>query len=265
MMPTTSKPINTTTTTNVAQNVVDENLPELLDLRGGSHVTNVPAFNKENFTSWKIRFLVFLDGLGPYLLKTLEDGPFFHVSSLSTSKNPLPKRQNQWSNAKSRLCKTIKEMWNDPILAREGPCDIRDTKIAALRLKFNAFKSLEGEKYNDSDVEEDQRTNNEFMANLNAEYHERALLANQKRFYKRSRRIGSARKPIDKSKETCFACGKTRKNEKGKSEKGLIAESFVWDEESVSSKDEGTTKIRDFMAIVEDEPSVGKADTRSGQ
>ncbi|GKG53679.1 hypothetical protein Tco_0555079, partial [Tanacetum coccineum] len=30
----------------------------------------------------------------------------------------------------------------------------------------------------DSDVEEDQRTSNEFMADLNVEYHERALLAN---------------------------------------------------------------------------------------
>ncbi|GKE63135.1 retrovirus-related pol polyprotein from transposon TNT 1-94, partial [Tanacetum coccineum] len=29
-----------------------------------------------------------------------------------------------------------------------------------------------------------------------------------KRFYKRSGRVRSARKPIDKSKETCFACGK---------------------------------------------------------
>ncbi|GJT80254.1 retrovirus-related pol polyprotein from transposon TNT 1-94 [Tanacetum coccineum] len=304
-MPTTTNPINTTTTTNVSQSVVDENLPQLLDSRGGSHVTNVPAFDKEDFTSWKVRFLVFLDGLEPYLLKTLEDGPFVPMSSLSTSENPLPKRQNQWSNAESRLanqdkrlksiiisclpndvmksvikCKTAKEMWNDLILAHEGPSDIRDTKIAALRLKFNAFKSLEGEKVNGTftrlkcllndlenngvtipqaevnatfvnslprkwlsmnqtqrannsikndslatlygkynyeeglidqiydDSEEDQRTNNEFMADLNAEYHERALLANQKRFYKRSGRVGSARKPLDKSKETCFACGK---------------------------------------------------------
>ncbi|GJZ45076.1 retrovirus-related pol polyprotein from transposon TNT 1-94 [Tanacetum coccineum] len=62
----------------------------------------------------------------------------------------------------------------------------------------------------DSDVEEDQRTNNEFMADLNAKYNEIALLSNQKRFYKRSRRVGSARKPIHKTKETCFACRKTR-------------------------------------------------------
>ncbi|GJS52242.1 retrovirus-related pol polyprotein from transposon TNT 1-94 [Tanacetum coccineum] len=231
-------------------------------ISGGSNVTNVPAFDKEDFMNWKVRF----------------------------------------------LCKTAKEMWNDLILAHEGPSDTRDTKIVALRLKFNAFKSIEGEKvmgtftrlkcllndlenngvtipqaevnatfvnsllrkwlsmnqtqrannsikndslatlydkYNyeeglidriyesetqrfsiqassskalisntpfqdsDSDVEEDQRTSNEFMADLNAEYHERVLLANQKRFYKRSGRVGFARKPIDKTKETCFACGKT--------------------------------------------------------
>ncbi|GKB40260.1 hypothetical protein Tco_0885202 [Tanacetum coccineum] len=310
-MPTTSNPINTMTTTNVSQSVVDENLPQLLDSIGGS-------LDKEDFTSWKVRFLVFRDGLEPYLLKTLEDGPFIPMSSLFTFENPLPKRQNQWSNAESRLtnqdkrlksiiisclpndvmksvikCKTTKEMWNDLILAHEGPSDTRDTKIAALRLKFNAFKSRKGEKVNgtftrltcflndlenngvsipqaevnatsvnslprkwlsmnqtqgannsikndclatlyskynykegmidqiyesetqrfniqassskalisnnhfqdnDSDVEEDQRTNNEFMVDLNVEYHERALLANQKRFYKRSGRVGSARK-----------------------------------------------------------------------
>ncbi|GKF44134.1 retrovirus-related pol polyprotein from transposon TNT 1-94, partial [Tanacetum coccineum] len=55
---------------------------------------------------------------------------------------------------------------------------------------------------------EDNRPNNEFIADLNVEYQERALLANQKRFYKRSGRVGSARKPIDKSKEAYFTCGK---------------------------------------------------------
>ncbi|GJU72070.1 retrovirus-related pol polyprotein from transposon TNT 1-94 [Tanacetum coccineum] len=277
-MPTTNDPINTTNTKNESQ---------------------------KDFTSWKVRFMVFLDGFESYLLKTLEDGPFVPMSSLSTSENPLPKHQNQWSNAESCLanqdkrlksiiisclpndvmksvikCKTAKEMWNDLILAHEGPSDTRDTMIAALRLKLNAFKSLEGEKVNgtftrlkcllndlenngviipqakvnatfvnnlprkwlsmnqtqrannsikNDYVEEDQRTSNKFMADLNAEYHERALLANQK------------------------------------SEKGLIAESFDWDEESVSSEDEKTTRIKAFMAIVEDEPSVEKANARYGQ
>ncbi|GKF71995.1 hypothetical protein Tco_0208109, partial [Tanacetum coccineum] len=149
-MPTNDAP-NTIPITNVSQSVADENLPQLLDSREGSHVTNVPNFDQDDFTSWKVRFLVFLDGLEPYLLKTLDDGPFVPMSSLSTSKNPLPKHQNQWSNAESRLAnqdKQLKKMWNDLILAHEGPSDTRDTKIAALRLKFNAFKSLEGKKVN---------------------------------------------------------------------------------------------------------------------
>nr|GEV16818.1 transposase, Ptta/En/Spm, transposase, Tnp1/En/Spm-like protein [Tanacetum cinerariifolium] len=54
-IPTTTYPINTTTTTNVAKSVIDENLPQLLDSKGGSHVTNVSAFDKEDFMSWKVR------------------------------------------------------------------------------------------------------------------------------------------------------------------------------------------------------------------
>ncbi|GJU16571.1 hypothetical protein Tco_1144537 [Tanacetum coccineum] len=165
--------INNTATTNVNQNVVDENLLQLLNSRGGSHVTNVPKFNKEDFTSWKVRFLVYLDDLKPYLLEILKDGPFVPLLNLFTPTNPLPKPQKQWShvdkclaNQDKRLksiiisylpndviksvikCKTTKSMWNDLILAHEGPSDTRDTKIAALRLKFNAFKALEGKKVN---------------------------------------------------------------------------------------------------------------------
>ncbi|GJV06487.1 retrovirus-related pol polyprotein from transposon TNT 1-94 [Tanacetum coccineum] len=303
----TNDSTNTTTTTNVARNVVEEineNLPQLLDNRGG---------------------------LEPYLITTLEEGPFVPLSSLSTSSNPLPKRQNQWTNSESRLAnqdkrlksiiidclpndvmksvikyKSAKEMRTELCLAYEGPSDTRDTKIASLRLKFNAFKALEGEKLNgtytrlkcllndlecngvyisqaevnatfvnslprkwlsmnqtqrannsikndtlatlygkyhyeedliydiyesqtqkftiqassskalvsnhvqdsDSDVEEDIRTSNEFMADLNDEYQERALLENQNRFYKRSGRVGAAGKPVDKSKISCFSYGK---------------------------------------------------------
>ncbi|GJR69811.1 retrovirus-related pol polyprotein from transposon TNT 1-94 [Tanacetum coccineum] len=292
-MPTTTDPVNTTTTTNVAQSVVDENLPQLLDSRGGSHVTNVPAFDKEDFTSWKVRFLVFLVKLKPYLLKTLEDGPFVPMLSLSTTENPLPKRLNQWSNAESRLanqdkrlksiiisclpndvmksvikCKTAKEIWNDLILAYEGPSDIRDTKIAALRLKFNAFKSLEGEKVMGmftrlkcllNDLENNGVTipqaevNATFVNSLPRKW----LSMNQ------TQRENNSIK--NDSLATLYG--------KYNYEEGLIDQIYeskttrfsIQDEESLSSEDEGTTRIRDFMAIAEDEPSVGKADARSCQ
>ncbi|GKE88347.1 hypothetical protein Tco_1565822, partial [Tanacetum coccineum] len=282
--------------TNVAQNAVDENLLQLL--------TQEEVLMLQMFLILGKLGSVFLDGFEPYLLKTLEDGPFVPMLSLSSSDNPLP-----FAKTSKSMCKTVKSMWNDFILAHEGPSDIRDTKIVALRLKFNAFKSLEGEKVNgtftrikyllndlenngviipqseiyesetqrftiqassskalisnnqfqdsDSDIKEDQRTSNEFMAYLKAEFHERALLANQKMFYKRSGWVGPARKPIDKSKETYITCGKLGKykglkaemtvltkriddltkgkskkgkNEKGKSDKGLIDELFDWDE-----------------------------------
>ncbi|GJV11643.1 hypothetical protein Tco_1353184 [Tanacetum coccineum] len=283
MMPTTSEPIKTMTTTNVAQSVADENLPQLLDSRGGSHVTNVLAFDKEDFTSWKVRFLVFLDGLEPYLLKTLEDGPFVPMSSFTTIENPLPKRQNQWSNAKSRLANQDKRL-----KTHEGPSDTRDTKIAALRLKFDAFKLLEGEKVNRTftrlkcllndfenngvtipqaefnatlvnslprkwlSMNQTQRANNSIkndsLATLYVKYnYENALLANQKRFYKRFGRVGSARIGVSMVRIDA---------DSGK-------DHTTSDDESVSSEDERITKIRAFMAIVDDEPSVGKVDARS--
>ncbi|GJW83145.1 hypothetical protein Tco_0156290 [Tanacetum coccineum] len=42
---------NNTNTNNVAPNVVNEDLPQLLDSRRGSLVTNVPAFDVDDFTS----------------------------------------------------------------------------------------------------------------------------------------------------------------------------------------------------------------------
>ncbi|GJT08325.1 hypothetical protein Tco_0842787, partial [Tanacetum coccineum] len=52
---------------------------------------------------------------------------------------------------------------------------------------------------------------------------------------------------------------------KNKSKKRLVVESFDWDEESLSSEDEGVTRVKSFMAIIEDETVVGKVDARSGQ
>nr|GEX33604.1 hypothetical protein [Tanacetum cinerariifolium] len=50
---------------------------------------------------------------------------------------------------------------------------------------------------------------------------------------------------------------------KNKSEKGLVAELFDCDDESLSFEDEVVTKFKAFMVIVKDEPVVGKDDARS--
>ncbi|GKC99591.1 hypothetical protein Tco_1169866 [Tanacetum coccineum] len=75
------------------------------------------------------------------------------------------------------------------------------------------------------DDEEDTRSSQEYMNDLEEEYQARALLAKSKRFFK----------------------------------KGLIAESYDWDEEEVSSDDNDVTKVKALMALADEERvSVGK-------
>ncbi|GJR59339.1 retrovirus-related pol polyprotein from transposon TNT 1-94 [Tanacetum coccineum] len=231
----------------------------------------------------------------------------------ATFVNSLPRKwlsMNQTQRANNSIKNDCLATLYGKYIYEEGLIDqIYESKIQRFSIQASSLKALISNSNfqdSDSDVEEDQRTNNEFVVDLNTEYHERALLANQKRFYKRSKSVGSARKPIDKTKETCFACGKMghfqkdwpsnktstppypssnnsfnkpkaytppfnqtssqnscnhQKDYKGKY-KGLKAE---MDDESVSSDDEGSTKIKAFMEIAEDEPSVGKVDARSGQ
>nr|GEX90617.1 hypothetical protein [Tanacetum cinerariifolium] len=52
----------------------------------------------------------------------------------------------------------------------------------------NATTTNVAQNKSDSDVEEDTRSSSEFLTDLNAEFHDRALLSSQKRFYKRSGR-----------------------------------------------------------------------------
>ncbi|GJT51007.1 retrovirus-related pol polyprotein from transposon TNT 1-94 [Tanacetum coccineum] len=119
----------------------------------------------------------------------------------------------------------------------------------SLRLKDLPFRALAQRpcfltqtfKDSDLDVKEYTRSNNEFLGDLKQEFNNRSLLTTQRRFYKWLGRVGVATKAIVKSNETCFGC------------------------ESLSLVDEGTTTIKGFMAIAEDEPSMGKFDARSGQ
>ncbi|GJZ88111.1 hypothetical protein Tco_0659893 [Tanacetum coccineum] len=103
----------------------------------------------------------------------------------------------------------------------------------------------------DSDVKEDTRSSKKFLADLNAEFHNKALLANQRRYYKISGR-DYKRKCKGLKAEIAIHTKKIDSLSKGKSKKGLIAELFDWDEELVSSEDERVTKVKAFMAIFEE-------------
>ncbi|GJT63739.1 hypothetical protein Tco_1015219 [Tanacetum coccineum] len=218
----TTDNINATTTSNVAQ---------------------------KDFSNWKDRFLVYLYGLEPYLLEILQNRPFVPMSTLSTTSNPLPKPQKQWSQADRRLVnqdKRLKTALYGKYNYEEGLIDqIYESETNRFTIQAHRIKALISNlqmQDSDSDVEEDKRSSSEFLADLNTEVKYKGLKAE----------IVVLTKKIDAMT-------------KGKSEKGLVDESFDWDEESVSSDDDDVIKVKALMAITKDELSFGRADARSGQ
>ncbi|GJU53757.1 hypothetical protein Tco_1227471 [Tanacetum coccineum] len=93
------------------------------------------------------------------------------------------------------------------------------------------------------DDEEDVRSIQEYMNDLKEEYQVRALLANSKRFFKKGTQRFSGAKATDQTE--CHKCGSKGKN------KGLIAETYEWDEEEVSSDEE--TEVKALMTLVDEE------------
>ncbi|GJY01835.1 retrovirus-related pol polyprotein from transposon TNT 1-94 [Tanacetum coccineum] len=191
-----------------------------------------------------------------------------------------------------------------------------------------------------SDDEVDERSSEEYLRDLDIEYHERALLANSKRFIKRRNNF-SGQKANENTE--CYKCGnkghfardcfsktsepsykspvnnyssvskgfqpkftpkliqsssnsnnqadpKFQKDYKAEykkmkaklalleaspsssqnpksfqpKNKGLVAETFDWDEEEVSDEEE-VTQVKVLMALADDELTVGKSHARNGE
>ncbi|GJW44045.1 hypothetical protein Tco_0072844 [Tanacetum coccineum] len=203
-------------------------------------------------------------------------------------------------------CLTTKFTWDDLILYHEGPYDMKESRVMDLKLCYNTFKFKEGEsltqtftrykalmnelvndgiklskleinigfinglpkkwlafcqslkninhvkeselaslfgklRYEENlinssqdspDDEEDTRSSQEYTNDLEEEYQARALLAKSKRFFK----------------------------------KGLIVESYDWDEEEVSSNDNEIPEVKALMALADEERVfVSKESAKNGE
>nr|GEV79535.1 putative reverse transcriptase domain-containing protein [Tanacetum cinerariifolium] len=93
----------------------------------------------------------------------------------------------------------------------------------------NGIQDFQG----NSDDEVDERSNEEYLRDVDVEYQERALFTNSKRFIKRRNNFS-------------------------------VAEIFDWDKEEVFDNEE-VTQVKVLMALADDEFNVGKSHARNGE
>ncbi|GKC47329.1 hypothetical protein Tco_1065051 [Tanacetum coccineum] len=204
-------------------------------------------------------------------------------------------------------CLTAKSTWDDMILYHEGPSDVKESRIIDLKLCYNTFKFKEGESltqtftrykalmneldFQDSpNDEEDSRSSQEYMNDLEEEYQARLFLSQSKKWPKTS--VPSYQSPFQpkllhsskhkpeprhtndfeakynkvKAKLALISSSASAPSSSSCKNKGLIAKSYYWDEEEVSSDDNDVTEVKALMALADEERvSVSKESARNGE
>ncbi|GJV46664.1 retrovirus-related pol polyprotein from transposon TNT 1-94 [Tanacetum coccineum] len=232
----------------------------------------------ENFTNWK-RFMYPIIGIEPQFKNILLNGSY--VPMTAGQRKP----EGQWT-ADERKAANLDQRLKSLILSilpdDQMNSVINYSELASLfgKLKYeeNLIDSIyESEKkksfvtatplstaffstsivhdFQDSpDDEEDTRSSQKYLYDLEEEYQERALLSKSKRFFKKGSQRFSNAKATDGT--TCHKCGR----------KGLVAKAYEWDEEDVSFDDNEITEVKVLMALADDESvAVGKESARNGE
>ncbi|GJV57012.1 retrovirus-related pol polyprotein from transposon TNT 1-94 [Tanacetum coccineum] len=123
---------------------------------------------------------------------------------------------------------TAKDTWTDLVYSFEGPSYTKENRIMDLKLEYQTFKAKPNEslsqtytcyktllnelandgvnlfKHEINISTEDERSSEEYLRDLDIEFHERALLENSKHFIKRGNNF-SCQKANENTK--CFKCG----------------------------------------------------------
>ncbi|GJS58532.1 hypothetical protein Tco_0653316 [Tanacetum coccineum] len=209
-------------------------------------------------------------------------------------------------------CVSAKETWTDLVHSFEGPSDTKENKIMDLKLEYQTFrakstesflqtytryKTLLNELANDgvnpskheindfqenSDDEVDERTSEEYLRDLDIEYHERALLENSKRFsyekqflsQKANERILNVKQCGQKKvilQETSSSNSnnqadlKFQKDYKAEYKKMKAKLALLEANPSKVSDEEEVTQVKVLMALADDELTVGKSYAGNGE
>nr|GEV14101.1 hypothetical protein [Tanacetum cinerariifolium] len=139
---------------------------------------------------------------------------------------------------------------------------------------FTRFKALMNELVNDDfqdspDDEEDTKSNQEYLNDLEEEYQARSLLAKSKRFFKKgSQRFIDFKANYNKvkAKLALLSSGASSSKSSMVKNKCLVVEAYEWDEEDVSSYDNEITEVKVLMVLNDDENvDVGKESAKNGK
>nr|GEU42067.1 retrovirus-related Pol polyprotein from transposon TNT 1-94 [Tanacetum cinerariifolium] len=229
-------------------------VPQLVDKKGGSHAAIAPKLEPGKFNKWKKRMLCYLARMEPYYLKCIKDGPF------------QPKTAEDDVMKSVISCVSVKETWTDLVHSFEGPSDTKENMIMDLKLEYQTFraksteslsqtythyKTLLNELANDGVNLSKHEINVGFINSLNEKWltfsqglrnanHTQTLdLADIYKDYKTKYKKIKAKLALREASSSNPQNPKTFQLKN----KGLVAKIFDWDEEEVS-EDEEVTQVK---------------------
>ncbi|GKD18954.1 hypothetical protein Tco_1208112 [Tanacetum coccineum] len=307
--------------------VVEE--PQTLEYKA-DQLNVAPILEVENFTSWKKRFMCHIIGIEPQFENIILNGPYIPMAAGQRKpKTQWTPEERKAADLDQRLkslimyvlqddqmnsvinCLTAKSTWDDLILYHERPSDVKESRVMDLKLCYNTLKFKEGESlkqtftrykalmnklaFQDSPGdEEDTRSSQEYMNDLEEEYQTRALLAKSKRFFKkgtqrhqflhiinlfnqnfstlpqhqpelRPTKDFEAKYNKVKAKLALLSSSASASKSATIKNKGLITEAYEWDEEEVSSDDNEMVDVKVLMALAEENVAISKEGARNSE
>ncbi|GJT22454.1 retrovirus-related pol polyprotein from transposon TNT 1-94 [Tanacetum coccineum] len=206
----------------------------------------------------------------PQLVDKNRDGQFQPKTAEGDAKP-----ESQWTADKRRV--VVQNQRLKSIIMSCLPDDIMESVISYPTAKAT-LTDLDFQE--NSDDKEDERSSEEYLRDLDIEFHERALLANSKRFIKRRNNFSSQK--ANENTE-CYKCGKkghfardcfSKTSEPSYKSPASVSKGFQpkftpkliqSSSNSKVSDVEEVTQVKVLMALADDELTVGKSHARNGE
>ncbi|GJV40989.1 retrovirus-related pol polyprotein from transposon TNT 1-94 [Tanacetum coccineum] len=249
-------------------------VPRTLEYMGGQ-LNAALILEVENFTNWKKRFMCHIIGIEPQFDNIISNGPYIPMAA--------DDQMNFVIN-----CLTAKSTWDDLILYHEGAFDVKESRVMDLKLCYNTFKFKEakalfakskrffkkGTQRFSSAKATDQTEchkcgkkghfardcwSKTSVPSYQSPFQPKLLHSSEHKLEPRYTKDFEAKYNKVKAKLALLGSSASTPSSSSGKNKSLIAESYDWDEEEVSSDDNDVTEVKALMALADEERvSVGK-------